>query len=127
MLSLWSPFYDDFYGSVGRNRKKLFDTNYHWDIEYKKKDDNSLAVSVDLPGIEEQDVSVEVTSDNILQIRGERKTSTSSYTVTKSFLVPEVYDADNIKAELKNGVLTLTLPPKQVVKDIKKIAITSVK
>ena len=128
MLSLWNPFYTD----VSRSRKKdllrdMFDTNYHWGAEYKRNDDGSLSVSLDLPGVEEKDISVEVTSDNLLQIRGQRKTATSSYSVNKSFSVPDLYDTDHITAELKNGVLTLTLPTKQTVKDVKKVAITSVK
>lgn len=128
MLSLWNPFYTD----VSRSRKKdllrdIFDTNYHWGAEYKRNDDGSLSVSLDLPGVEEKDISVEVTSDNLLQIRGQRKTATSSYSINKSFSVPDLYNTDHITAELKNGVLTLTLPTKQTVKDVKKVAITSVK
>jgi HSP20 family molecular chaperone IbpA len=128
MLSLWNPFYTD----VSRSRKKdllrdIFDTNYHWGAEYKRNDDGSLSVSLDLPGVEEKDISVEVTSDNLLQIRGQRKTATSSYSINKSFSVPDLYNTDHITAELKNGVLTFTLPTKQTVKDVKKVAITSVK
>ncbi len=128
MLSLYNPFY--LYPeysldkkSFRKDQKSFFD----WGVEYKKIEDNALAVSVDLPGIEEKDIQVEVTADNILQIKGERKTATSSHSVNKSFSLPESYDADHITAELKNGVLTLILPSKQVTKNSKKIEVKSSK
>jgi HSP20 family protein len=127
MLSLWNPFY--LYSDYDRSKKPtnrgFFKETLDWGIEYKKTDDGSLAMSVDLPGIEEKDIEVEVTADNILQIRGERKTATSSYSVDKSFSVPEQYDTDKIVAHLKNGVLTLTLPSKQVNKDVRKVLVSS--
>lgn len=110
MLSLWKP-YNLFFD--------VFDSSYG--LEYKKKDDNSLDLAVDLPGVEEKDVSVEVTPDNYLHIKGERKTKTSSYTVSKTFFIPKQYDTDHILAELKNGVLSLTLPSKVLGKENKKV------
>lgn len=114
MLSLWKP-YNLFFDT--------FDTAYG--IEYKKKEDCSLDLTVDLPGVEEKDVSVEVTPENYLHIKGERKTKTSSFTVSKTFFIPKQYDTDHILAELKNGVLSLTLPYKALGKQNKKVSITT--
>jgi HSP20 family molecular chaperone IbpA len=127
MLSLWNPFYlnSDLNRYKKLSNRSLLKEALDYGIEYKKTEDGSLAISVDLPGIEEKDIEVEVTTDNILQIRGERKTATSSYSVDKSFSVPEVYDTDKITAHLKNGVLTLTLPGKQVSKDVRKVLVSS--
>ena len=136
MLSLWNPFVLDTNSSKKFTNRTLLDTlfsdslvnTHHWGIEYKKNEDGSLEVSVDVPGIVENDVVVEVTESNVLNIRGERKTKTSSYTVNKSFSVPEEYDTSAIKAELKNGVLTVTLPSLPVkTKESRKVPVTSVK
>lgn len=128
MLSLWNPFLSDILLP-----KKSF--HYHEDdfkmgLEYKKNDDNSLSVSVDLPGVSEEGLTIELASDNVLSIKAERKTKTSSFTLNRSFSVPEKYDVDQIDAELKNGVLTLTLPLRKPAKDLKetkKIFFKSVK
>jgi len=133
MLSLWSPFAADLANQ--RKLSRLFNETFEhafsgsdWGLEYRKNEDGSLSVSVDLPGIEEQDIVVEFTEKNILSIRGERKTKTSSYSVNKAFQVPEEYDTDNVKAELRNGVLTITLQVKpQKSKETVKIPVTTVK
>jgi HSP20 family protein len=111
MLSLWKSFdsaFDSFYG-----------------VELKNREDKSLDVTIDLPGIDEKDINVEITPDNFLKIKGERKTKISTYSVSRSFYVPKHYDTANILADLKNGVLTLTLPSKSQTKEGKKIVINS--
>lgn len=144
MLSLWNPFIP-----VARERSdsKISTKNYFdrlvedsfatmtqdlfsapWrtiGTESKKNEDGSLSISVDIPGISEEDISIEV-QDNIVNIKGARKTATSSYTVNKSFTIPEGYSSEEIKAELINGVLSLTLKGKPLPeKEVKKIPITS--
>jgi len=91
----------------------------------QKADNGNMVVSVDLPGIAEEDINVELV-DNVITIKGERKTQTSAYSVQKSFTIPEGYDPNDIKAELKNGVLTFTFVSKTPIKsEPKKIAITT--
>jgi len=92
-------------------------------LDNKKNDDGSYVFTVDIPGIKEEDINIELLEDNVVSIKGERKTATSSYTVQKSFTVSEDCDLDSIKAELKNGVLTISLAPKQLPapKEVKKI------
>lgn len=144
MLSLWNPFIP-----VARERsdsrlstKNYFDRLFEdtfatmthdlfsapWagvGIENKKNEDGSLAISIDIPGIKEEDITIEV-QDNIVNIKGARKTAASSYTVSKSFTIPEGYSSDDVKAELIDGVLTLTMIGKQLPqKEVKKIPITS--
>jgi len=140
MLSLWNPLIPE------KTDRKMSSKNYlerlltdpfetmfsdvfHAPVgmEYKKNEDGSLAIGVDVPGVKEEDINVEISADNILTVRGERKTATSSYSVTKAFSIPEGYSSEDIKAELKDGVLTLTLAGKPVQKEVKKIAITSSK
>lgn len=142
MLSLWNPFVPVKSQSDGRISTKSYfdrlfeDTFEHafqdlyqipkgWGIESQKQEDGSLAISVDVPGIQESDLSIEIV-DNMLTIKGERKTAASKYSVNKSLTIPKGYDTDNIVAELSNGVLNIKLagqmPP---AKEIKKIPITT--
>lgn len=144
MLSLWNPFIpvtrerSDSRLSTKNYFDRLFEDTFatmtsdlfgghltNIGIERKKNEDGSLSVSIDIPGIKEEDITIEV-QDNVVSIKGERKTATSSYTISKSLSIPEGYSSDDIKAELTNGVLTLGLAAKQLPqKEIKKIPITS--
>ncbi len=113
-------FYDPFETLFG----DLF-TPFDWGMEYKKNENGTLSISVDVPGIKESDISIEI-SDNIISVKGERKTTISSYSVHKKFNIPEGYSSEDIKAELDSGVLTLTLNSKQEPnKEIKKIPIST--
>jgi HSP20 family molecular chaperone IbpA len=143
MLSLWNPFIpvvrerSDSRISTKNYFDRLFEDTFSTmthdlfssplariGIENKKNEDGSLTVSVDIPGIKEEDITIEI-QDNIVGIKGIRKTATSSYTVNKSFTIPEGYSSDDIRAELVDGVLSLTLVGKPLPqKEVKKIPIT---
>jgi HSP20 family protein len=140
MLSIWNPFLVANPESKRVPNRSLFDTFFYepfegiannasrWGIEYKKNEDASLSVSIDVPGIEEKDITVEVSENNILSVIGERKTKNSSYTVNKSFHISDEYESKDIKAELRNGVLTVTVPSKpKKTKEAVKVTITTVK
>lgn len=80
--------------------------------------DNSLAVIVDLPGVQKDDVDIRVDQD-ILTIKGKVKYEAPKDLIRREFglldffrqfqLTDEV-DQAKISAESKNGVLTVTLP-----------------
>jgi HSP20 family protein len=90
-------------------------------VETFRRGDN-LVVRADLPGLERDDVNVEVTDDNALTISGERRQeavedregyyrSERSYgRFFRSIPLPEGVDADRVEASFKNGVLEVTLP-----------------
>ena len=96
---------------------------------------DGYVIQVDLPGVEKQDVSVEV-KENILTISGERKADgpdqEDSYyrrerncgTFQRSFSLRSLIAPDQIKASFKNGVLKVVIPrpeeekPKQVAVNI---------
>jgi len=93
--------------------------------------ENELVVKADLPDVSEKDLDVRV-ENNMLTIRGERKfekkVEEENYlrvertygTFSRSFSLPNTVNNEAIKADYKNGVLTVTLPkraeskPKQV-------------
>jgi len=143
MLSLWNPLVpvrerSDSRMSVKNYFDRLFEDSFTamthdlftapWaglGIENKKNEDGTLAVSIDIPGIKEEDITIEVKED-VVHVKGKRTTATSSYEVSKAFNIPEGYTSDDVRAELTNGVLTLTLAAKQLPqKEVKKIPITS--
>ncbi len=87
----------------------------------------------DLPGVKEQDLEISLTGTR-LAISGKREqerrdqgdtfyASERSYgSFTRSFTLPEGVDGENVAADLKAGVLTLTVPKKPEVQP-KKIVI----
>ncbi|WP_108660148.1 Hsp20/alpha crystallin family protein [Acuticoccus kandeliae] len=99
--------------------------------------DGRIEMTAELPGLEEKDVDIEV-NDNILTIKGEKKTEREekqgdncylterSYgTFTRAIELPEGVDPNDVKASMAKGVLTITVPkPAKLAKaSAKKIAI----
>lgn len=87
-----------------------------------------------MPGIAKEDVKITIDDDGVLTIKGEHKEekdddeqywSSSSYGYyNTSLILPDDAKADDIKAELKDGVLTLIIPKTQnPQKDVKQVTI----
>jgi len=89
--------------------------------------DEAVVVHADLPGIDKKDLSVNL-KDNLLTIRAERKNEKEEKgknyyrserafgTFQRTFTLSERVKSDAIKADYKNGVLTVTLPKAEEVK-----------
>jgi HSP20 family protein len=85
------------------------------------EDDKQFEISVELPGVDEKDVSVSV-DDGVLTIKGEKKsereekkkdyhlTERSYGSFQRSFQLPENANQDKISADFENGVLKIALP-----------------
>jgi HSP20 family protein len=83
--------------------------------------ENDYIVRLEVPGIETKDISVEYLGD-MLTVRGEKRSEheeqkdgahwkESRYgAFTRAFRLGKPVDAEKIVAELRNGVLTVTLP-----------------
>ena len=83
--------------------------------------DKEFTISVDLPGLEEKDIKVDVRG-NILRISGEKnldheekdknfyRIERMSGFFDRSIQLPGSINNENVQANLKNGVLTITLP-----------------
>lgn len=95
--------------------------------------EDSLLLRADLPGLSEEDVSVEV-QDNVLTVSGERRAEHEDkgegyHRVERSFgqftrtvSLPDGIDQDQVQANFNNGVLEVRIPkPEQ--RQPKKIAI----
>jgi HSP20 family protein len=85
------------------------------------QDGGQLKVHADLPGLEPEDVRLEVTDDQLV-IRGERKSEHEEKTqgfyrserrygqFYRAIPLPEGAKTEEAKAQFKNGVLEVTLP-----------------
>jgi HSP20 family protein len=83
--------------------------------------DDEIVLAVDLPGIEEKDISVEV-DDGVLTVSGERSRETEEKNdryyrferrfgqFSRSVTLPQGIDPSTIKAEFTNGVLEVHVP-----------------
>ena len=84
-------------------------------------------LKADIPDVELKDVNIQL-ENGTLTLEGERKfekkdDKTGYHRIERSygsfmrcFSLPETVDPDNVKAEYKNGVLTVRLPKKEVAK-----------
>jgi HSP20 family protein len=83
--------------------------------------DDHFVLKADLPGLSEEDVSIEV-EDGSLVIKGERKSEhesrergwyrieRSSGSFSRTLTLPDGVDAEAISAEFDRGVLTVQIP-----------------
>ena len=79
--------------------------------------DDKAIVKMDLPGLDKEAIKIEI-KDGKLVVSGERAREKLNYSLeercsgkfTRSFIVGKDFDADNISATMKNGVLTLEVP-----------------
>jgi len=86
-----------------------------------KETKDAYVVEADLPGVKEENVEISLTG-NVLQITGRREQETRDegdqwYVVernygqfARSFSLPEGADAENVKADMRNGVLKINIP-----------------
>ena len=96
-----------------------------------RKVENTYTITAEIPGMKTEDLEIKVEGDTV-SLKGERKAedpaSGASYhrrertagTFQRSLTLPTRVDADRVKANYQNGVLTVTLPveksaePKQI-------------
>jgi len=90
--------------------------------------ENELVLKADLPDVNLKDVDIQI-EQGTLSVKGERKfervegKGTGYHRIERSygefqryFSLPETVDPEHVKADYKNGVLTITLPKKEVAK-----------
>jgi len=89
--------------------------------------ESELVVKADLPDVQEKDIDVRM-ENNTLTIRGERKFSNEvqddnylrierAYgTFTRSFSLPNTVNTEAIKADYRNGVLSVSMPKREETK-----------
>jgi HSP20 family protein len=99
--------------------------------------DKEYTVTVEIPGAEKDDIKIEV-SNNVMTVRGEKKQKKEEKnkdhyrqerfygSFQRVLSLPKDADQGNIKANFRQGVLTVTMPKKAMPKpDVKEIPIGS--
>ncbi|KAF4358690.1 hypothetical protein CsatB_029805 [Cannabis sativa] len=137
-LDIWDPF-DDIFSSTravvpssARETSAFANTRIDW-----KETPEAHVFKADLPGLKKEEVKVEVEEGRVLQISGERskeqeekndkwhRIERSSGKFLRRFRLPENAKMDQVKANLENGVLTVTVPKEEEKKpEVKPIQIT---
>ena len=145
-LTQWDPFRELL--SLQERMNRLFDQTFSrsrsqagefdggtWSpaVDLYESQDN-LILKAELPGVEQSEIELRVDSNRI-SLRGERRLKEAVNQehfhrmerafgpFSRSFTLPTPVDAENVKAEFKNGILMVVLP-KRVDKDSKHIPIS---
>ncbi len=103
-----------------------------------KQLEGKFVISAELPGLKKEDLKVEVADDFVI-LEGERKqeykqekegfyrTERNYGRFYRSIALPEGAQAEQIKAELSNGVLEVTIPVSQLKAKVRQIPIEAAK
>ena len=130
-IDFWGNTLDTFFNdSFFRTRKR---DNFYPAVDIVSKDDN-VTLYVELPGIDKENISVNI-EDKVLTIKGERKFETEekkeSYyrrerscgSFKRSFSLSDDILTDEVSADYKDGILTITLKKDTVKEEVKQITI----
>ncbi|KAH8998158.1 HSP20-like chaperone [Lactarius akahatsu] len=127
-------FFDEAFNSRQIRRNQAVDTfRPRMDVHYKK-DTNDVVASFELPGLQKEDVSIDLHND-VLTVSGQSNTATErnedGYLIrerrygkfTRALSLPQGVKNEDIKASMANGVLTISFPKSTRETEPKKIAI----
>jgi HSP20 family protein len=126
----WESMWDldrDFFGPLAlwmrRPVESMSESTWAPRVDIVEKKD-SWIFKAEIPEMDPKDINVSI-SEGILSIKGERKfeeeIEEGNYTrferhygtFERSFSLPSGVDSENVKADYKNGVLTLRIPKKE--------------
>lgn len=99
------------------------------------QDADNLYVEAELPGMAMDDLEIYVSGGNQLSLQGQRKPPAVEKgnwhrqergygQFSRVVALPDMVDADNVQAQLRDGVLTITLPKREEAKP-RRIAVRS--
>lgn len=124
---------DSWFDMVTPNFRRVVNDNWRPSFDISEND-TAYNIAADLPGIDKNDVSIDI-SDNSLTISGEREkeeTNRVGYNYDeikygkfeRSFSLSDNCLQDKISANMRNGVLEVSIPKtKEVIKTSKRIKI----
>lgn len=96
-------------------------------VDIFEKDNRDVVIRIELPAMKRDDIHLTV-EHNLLTISGERQSDPSvrrdqfhrmeriAGTFSRSFTLPSTLDTEKISATYEDGVLTVTLPPREEAK-----------
>lgn len=133
--SIFDPFFSEFFNEEGES---IFEKMMKWDERMGatdfEKTEKEYTILVDVPGLTKEDIKVDI-DGNVMTISAERKprekkegveylASERSYRrFSRQFRLPDDVDLTKTDAEVKNGVLTMTIGRKVAEKSAKKVEI----
>ncbi|MBP3709590.1 MAG: Hsp20/alpha crystallin family protein [Treponema sp.] len=140
-LALFNNFFDTALRNVVHDWD--FGTSFALPKVDMKEEKDAYTMQVDLPGMSEKDVNVEL-DHNVLTISSHHEESTEEKTdkaaekdagkylirerhvskFTRRFTLPDDVNSEHVSASFKNGVLTVSIPRKEIAAP-KRIAITA--
>jgi len=99
------------------------------------ENDNGFVLEIAVPGMKKADFNVNLEKDLLTvsaEIEETKENDTTNYTrrefttgsFKRTFTVPKTIEEDKIKADYKNGILTISLPKMEEVKVSKEIKIS---
>ncbi|KAJ7559683.1 hypothetical protein O6H91_04G096400 [Diphasiastrum complanatum] len=116
-LALFDPF-------AVRRARDISSSVFNVKVDWQETPESHI-IRADIPGFGKEDTKVSVVDGRTLEIRGERKEEevdnrdqwqrverVKGY-FWRKFRLPENADVENVKAEVENGVLTVTVPKKE--------------
>jgi HSP20 family protein len=130
LLTRWNPDQASPFAVLGRELEQIFDGFFDAPTGARGRHvtpplsiaetDDGFVVEVEVPGVTADDLDVSV-HGTVVTLKGERKVAEvegqkplrrewGAYSFERSFELPADIDADRLEAELKNGILHLTLP-----------------
>lgn len=127
--SFWPNLMDPF-RTLGSSVAQLFSPQ----ADAKGKED-AYEISLELPGIAEKDVDITLT-DDVLTVKGEKRASReekgADYFIAersygafqRAFRLPADADTGKVSADMKDGVLTITVPRTSTPRGARKISVT---
>ncbi|KAL2939440.1 17.6 kDa class I heat shock protein 3 [Bienertia sinuspersici] len=117
-LDTWDPFNHISQSlSTARDTSAFVNARIDW-----RETPEAHVFKADLPGVKKEEVKVEVEDGKVLQISGERsreqeeksdtwhRVERSSGKFQRRFKLPESAKVEEVKANMENGVLTVTVP-----------------
>ncbi|XP_061376378.1 class I heat shock protein-like [Gastrolobium bilobum] len=116
---IFDPFSSDIWAPFGSNNEVSSFANAR--VDWKETPEGHV-FKADLPGLKKEEVKVEVEEGRVLQISGERSVEKEDKNekwhrvergrgkFLRKFWLPENAKVDEIKANMENGVLTVTVP-----------------
>ncbi len=130
MQNFFNRFFDDSYTRAEFNNGEIEMTNWQPMVDIYDRDEE-IVIKAELPGLEKKDITIDV-KDRILTLKGERtydnETEGDKYyrreraygKFERSFTLPDGLDPEKIKADYKDGLLSVEIPksekekPKQI-------------
>ena len=130
-IDFWGkPFNDFFNDSLFKPRRN---EGFHPAVDIVSKDD-TVTLNVELPGMNKEDISVNI-EDKVLTITGERKVENEEKKDTyyrrersygsfkRSFTLSDEIMTDEVSADYKDGILSISLRKDSSKEEVKQITI----